>query len=134
MAHLSLPFPGPFTATLGGDAVRGLDYGRIRALLAILAAAAERPHHHSTLANPHQAISARHVDPHLVISPQAIQLNLASHYALVMPACASQPKGSREDQIGRGPEARARRTRRPENQSRCRCSSGSPFCGTQRAR
>ena len=49
MAHLSLSLLGPLRVTLAGEPVSGFESDKARALLAYLAAEADRPHRRSSL-------------------------------------------------------------------------------------
>src|SRR3989304_5774015 len=100
MARLSLSLFGPFEASLDGTLITTFESNKVRALLAYLAAEADRPHRREALATllwpdwPQQSamsnlryaladlrknIADREADPpFLLISREATQLNLGS--------------------------------------------------------
>ena len=104
MAHLSLSLLGPFQATLNGRPITDFKSNKVRALLAYLAAEADRPHPREalagllwpdytdraaldnlryTLSSLRQAIDDRSTTPpFLIITRDTIQFNSASDYAL----------------------------------------------------
>lgn len=104
MSHLSITLFGPFRACLNGKEIIGFKSQRVRALLAYLAAEAERAHSRDTLAallwpdwsdqearnhlryalyNLRQVIrDDQAAAPHVLISRNVIQFNPASDYDL----------------------------------------------------
>src|SRR5262245_41721417 len=108
MVRLSLALLGPLRITLDGQPVSGFAYNKARALLAYLAAEAERSHHRDALvgllwpelsdsaartnlrqvlANLREALGdASAAPPFLLITRDTIQLNPASDYELDLAA------------------------------------------------
>jgi DNA-binding SARP family transcriptional activator/predicted ATPase len=107
MPHLSMWFLGGYRVSLDGEPVRGIEYDKVRALLACLALEADRPHRREALAgllwpglperrarrNLSQALfslrsalsPAGHTQadpPHLIVTPQSIQFDAASDHWL----------------------------------------------------
>jgi WD40 repeat protein/DNA-binding SARP family transcriptional activator len=122
MAHLSLSLLGTFQAMLDGRPVTGFESNKVRALLAYLAAEADRPHSRQTLAgllwpdypdrsalnnlrsalaNLRQAIGDRQAEPpFLIITRDTLQFNLASDVALDVSALQGL-SGLKIDQLER---------------------------------
>ena len=104
MAYLRINLLGPFQVTIDGEPARGFDSDKVRALLAYLAAEADRPHRRETLAallwpereersaranlrraltNLRQVIGDQRASPpFLEITRQTIQFNSASDHRL----------------------------------------------------
>ena len=104
MAYLRIYLLGPFQVTIDGEPAKGFDSDKVRALLAYLAAEADRPHRRETLAallwperderaartNLRRALTSlrqvigdrRASPPFLEISRQTIQFNIASEHQL----------------------------------------------------
>jgi predicted ATPase/DNA-binding SARP family transcriptional activator len=121
MAHLSMWFLGGFRASLDGEPVRGLEYDKVRALLAYLSLEPDRPHRRESLAgllwpelperrarrNLSQALfGLRHAlqeeggegtgPPHLLVSTQSIQFDAESDHWLDVRAFLSLLSACRE--------------------------------------
>ena len=120
MAGLSIFLLGPFQVTLDGHLVTGFESAKVKALLAYLAAEAERPHARETLvgllwpdyphrsalnnlrsalANLRQTIGDRQAQPpFLLISRDTLQFNTASDYSLDLSGLQDLP-GRSIDQL-----------------------------------
>ena len=118
MARLSILLLGPFQVTLNGQPATGFESSKVKALLAYLAAEADRPHARETLAGllwpdyPHrsalnnlrsalanlrQAIGDQQADPSfLLITRDTLQFNLASDHALDIAGLPNLPGRSIE--------------------------------------
>jgi serine/threonine protein kinase len=122
MTYLRINLLGPFQVTLDGEPARGFDSDKVRALLAYLAAEADRPHRRETLAallwperderaartnlrralaNLRQVIGDSSASPpFLDITRQSIQFNMASDHRLdvaafsQLAAAATETSGS----------------------------------------
>jgi len=114
MARLTLSLLGPFQVLVDGDPVVGFSTAKVRALLAYLAAEADRPHTREALAallwpdwpgrhalsNLRQALANLRAtihdrapddaSPHLLVSRETVQFNRASDHALDVAAFEQQ--------------------------------------------
>ncbi len=88
MARLEIRLLGPFQASLDGTPVTGFESGKVRALLAILAAEPGRPHPREALRNPVLALldAANQGRPHLAageVPAGAFQVDASSPRVVV---------------------------------------------------